>query len=356
MQLLEHEAKALAAAAGLTVPEGSLAETPEQAEAIAGRLGGRVVVKAQVPAAARAADGGVEEADPGQAGPIAARLLGSTVRGFPVATVLVERHVPARRALYAGITVDARARAAVLLVSPAGGAGVEEHAEAAGRAHVPALTGLHGWHVRQAATGAGLEPSEATAILPAVHALYHLFREQRARLVEANPLLLPEHASPPTAADVRVVPATAPAEGDYLELDAGGDVGLLTTGAGGSMLLVDLLRDAGLRPIDFCDARTGGLRGDPRRLVDILERLDGHPSMRCLGVNVFAGITKLDEFADLLLQALQRVRIRVPIVVRIEGERVEAARERLAAAGLTCANNLDDLVDLLAAATRTGAP
>lgn len=353
MQLLEHEAKALAAAAGLTVPDGGLAETPEQADAIAGRLGGRVVVKAQVPAAARASEGGIQEADTDQAGPTAARLLGATVRGHQVTTVLVERHVPARRAVYAGITVDPRARAAVLVVSPAGGSGVEEHTEAAGRASVPALTGLRDWHVRQAANAAGLEPAEATAMLPAARALYRLYREQRARLVEANPLLLGEEGIPPTAADVRVVPATAPADGDYLELDAGGDVGLLTTGAGGSMLLVDLLRDAGLRPIDFCDARTGGLRGDPRRLVDILERLDRHPTMRCLGVNVFAGITKLDEFAGLLLQALAQVRPRVPIVVRIEGEHVEAAREQLAAAGLTCARDLDDLVERLATAART---
>jgi succinyl-CoA synthetase beta subunit len=367
VQLLEHEAKALAAAAGLTVPDGSLAETPGQAQAIARRLGGRVVVKAQVPAAARAADGGIQEAEPDEAGLTAARLLGSTVRGFPVTTVLVERHVPADRALYAGITVDPRARAAVLVVSPAGGAGVEEHAEAAGRAIVPALTGLRDWHVRQAANAAGLGSTDAATLVTAARALYRLFREQRARLVEANPLLLAGEGIPPTAADVRVVPAAVHArgdggepphkpEGDYLEIDAEGDVGLLTTGAGGSMLLVDLLRDAGLRPIDFCDARTGGLRGDPQRLVDILERLDGHPTMRCLGVNVFAGITKLDEFAGLLLQALERVRPRVPVVVRIEGERVEAARARLTAAGLACARDLDDLVERLAAAARTGGP
>ena len=356
MQLLEHEAKALAAAAGLTVPDGSLAETPAQAQAIARQLGGRVVVKAQVPAAARAADGGIQEAEPHEAGSTAARLLGSTVRGFPVTTILVERHVPAGRALYAGITVDPRARAAVLVVSPAGGAGVEEHAEAAGRAIVPALTGLREWHVRQAANAAGLEASEAATLVPAAHALYHVFREQRARLVEANPLLLSGEGTPPTAADVRVVPAAVHAEGDYLELDAEGDVGLLTTGAGGSMLLIDLLRDAGLRPIDFCDARTGGLRGDPQRLVDILQRLERHPTMRCLGVNVFAGITKLDEFAGLLLQALERVRPRVPVVVRIEGERVEAARARLTDAGLACARDLDDLVELLAMAVRTAGP
>jgi succinyl-CoA synthetase beta subunit len=355
VQLLEHEAKDLAAAAGLTVPDGSLAETPEQAQAIARRLGGRVIVKAQIPAAARAAGGGIREAEPDEAGSTAARLLGSTVHGFLVTTVLVERHVPAERALYAGITVDPRARAAVLVVSPAGGAGVEEHAEEAGRAIVPALTGLRDWHLRQAANGAGLEPGDAAVVLPAARALYRVFREQRARLVEANPLLLSGEGTPPTAADVRVVPAAAHAEGDYLVLDAEGDVGLLTTGAGGSMLLVDLLRDAGLRPIDFCDARTGGLRGDPQRLVDILQRLDRHPTMRCLGVNVFAGITKLDEFADLLLQALERVRPGVPIVVRIEGERGEAARARLTAAGLACARDLD-LVERLAAAARTGGP
>jgi succinyl-CoA synthetase beta subunit len=117
-------------------------------------------------------------------------------------------------------------------------------------------------------------------------------------------------------------------------VDPDGEIGLLTTGAGLSMMLIDELGAAGLRPYNFLDVRTGGLKGDPTRLVHVLEWIAEGPRVKVLLVNIFAGITDLGEFSRLLLAALDRTATRLPVVARLVGTNVEAARETLAARGI----------------------
>jgi succinyl-CoA synthetase beta subunit len=129
---------------------------------------------------------------------------------------------------------------------------------------------------------------------------------------------------------------------DYVVVDPEGEIGLLTTGAGLSMMLIDELRAAGLKPYNFLDVRTGGLRGDPARLVHVLKWIAEGPRVKVILVNVFAGITDLGEFARLLLAALaQAPQLKVPIIARLIGNGLEAAQRTLGDAGIAVMTELD---------------
>jgi succinyl-CoA synthetase beta subunit len=133
---------------------------------------------------------------------------------------------------------------------------------------------------------------------------------------------------------------------DYVVVDADGDIGLLTTGAGRSMMLIDELRAVGMRPYNFLDVRTGGLRGDPARLVHVLNWIAEGRRVRVLLVNIFAGITDLAEFSRLLVAAFARVpQLKVPVVARLIGNGADSAREFLAGHGIPVAAELDAALD-----------
>jgi succinyl-CoA synthetase beta subunit len=130
---------------------------------------------------------------------------------------------------------------------------------------------------------------------------------------------------------------------DYVVVDPAGEIGLLTTGAGLSMMLIDELREAGLKPYNFLDIRTGGLRGETARLVQVLDWIAHGRAIRVVLVNIFAGITDLAEFSRLLVAALAAVpRLRVPVVARLVGNGLPAARAVLAAAGIALYTDLDE--------------
>jgi succinyl-CoA synthetase beta subunit len=132
-------------------------------------------------------------------------------------------------------------------------------------------------------------------------------------------------------------------EFDYVVIDPQGELGLLTTGAGLSMMLIDELRAAALKPDNFLDIRTGGLRGETTRLVSVLTWIAAGPRVRLVLVNIFAGITELGEFSKLLVSALQQVpRLKVPVVARLVGNGLPAAREVLAQAGVTLYTDLGE--------------
>ena len=128
---------------------------------------------------------------------------------------------------------------------------------------------------------------------------------------------------------------------DYVVVDPDGEIGLLTTGAGLSMMLIDELRAAGLKPYNFLDVRTGGLRGDPARLVHVLNWIAQGPRVKVILVNVFAGITDLGELARLLLAALARAQLKAPVVARLIGNGIEAAQRALGAARIPVTTELD---------------
>ncbi len=135
---------------------------------------------------------------------------------------------------------------------------------------------------------------------------------------------------------------------DYVVVDPEGEIGLLTTGAGLSMMLIDELRASGLKPYNFLDVRTGGLRGDPTRLVNVLNWIAEGPRVRVLFVNIFAGITDLGEFSRLLVEAFARApALKIPIVARLVGTNLEAARDYLAARNIPVCSDLGAAVELV---------
>jgi succinyl-CoA synthetase beta subunit len=146
---------------------------------------------------------------------------------------------------------------------------------------------------------------------------------------------------------------------DYVVVDPDGELGLLTTGAGLSMMLIDELRAAGMRPYNFLDVRTGGLRGDATRLVQVLHWIAQGCSVKCVLVNVFAGITHLGEFSRLLVEALERSpQLKVPVVTRLVGNGLDEARAVLGAAGIAVEPDLNRALGLVRAALgrKSGAP
>ena len=361
MQLLEHVAKTRAVAAGLAVPRGGLATTTAEAERIALSLGGpddRVAVKAQVPIGGRGRAGGIAIVPAREAGAAVGRLLGSSVRGFKVASVLVEAAVEATQELYLAVTVRPATREVVLLVSAAGGMAVEEEAaDRLGMVPIPTASGLRPWHVWRAAALGEVEQSLRPGLVDVCRRAYDLFWQERAELIEINPLCVTADGAL-IAGDIRIVPAEPePAddaealppelEFDFVVLDPTGRVGLLTTGAGGSMHLIDRLTAEGLTPIDFCDLRTGRPRGLYERLSIALRRLREMPNIACLAINFFAGVTILDEIMPILVAALAADAPPVPIVARLEGRGAEAARRTLSEVGVRCATSLDELIALV---------
>lgn len=368
-QWLEHEAKAAARRAGLCVPDGEVAADPQRAAAIATKLGGEVVVKAQVPTGGRGKAGGIVRCPAPDAGHVAERLLRASVRGFDVPSVLVEEAIEDAEEFYLGFTIDPESKGFVLLVSAAGGVEVErDAARHLGRVNVSDATGLMAWHVYEVARQAGIPKTSVPRLHEAAAAVYRLFLDTRAVLVEVNPLLLGAGEGH-VAADVRVIPdpmldleignsASTPRAAalgfDLVILDPDGDVALITTGAGGTMLLIDLLGDAGVRPTNFCDIRTGNPRARQERFEAALRDLGELPKVQCLAINIFAGVTSLIDMVPDLLAALQAVPVGIPVVARVEGRDVGAARAALSAHGIIVVDGIEALVAEIRSQTAPG--
>jgi succinyl-CoA synthetase beta subunit len=356
VQLLEHEAKEKGRAIGLRVPRGELARSAEEVARVAAELGGTVVLKAQVPTGGRGKAGGIAVVPATRAMSESEALFGRRVAEFHVDTLLVEEHVEARSELYVAISIDARARRPLLLFSTQGGVDIEAHSSDVVRIDLSMRTGVRPWHVRRAVREGGADAAVGSAVIEACDNAFRLFTSCRADLVELNPLLLTEEGAA-VAADVRISfengersltdgrESSRSRDGyDFVEIDPSGDVGLITTGAGASMLLLDRLTDAGARPINFCDLRTGGLRGRSERLEDVLTRLAAYPAIEAIAVNVFAGVTDLQEFAELFVFAYEKVGPELPIVVRVDGFGADQARKVFADAGLRWVHDFDDLI------------
>ena len=363
MQLLEHEGKSmLARLEGLPVPRGALAKTPKQAAEVARTLGPQVVVKAQVPSGGRGRAGGVRIVARAEVYDCAESLLRSSVCGFPVHEVLVEEMLDATQEIYLAVALSAQERCAVLLLSSEGGMDVESAPEKVASVPIPSLVGLQSFHVWAAASQAGLDQRDVPGLVVAAKAIYVLFGEVQAELVEVNPVLRLSSGDL-VAGDVRVIPTeegtysrahpqpvstlaqqSKTLDFDLVELDPDGFTGLLSTGAGASMMVVDLLSDAGARPINFCDFRSGRAQGAQDRLRFVLDYLGSRPNLRCLAINFFAGVTDLAVFGDVLAKTLDGHQLAVPVIVRVEGAGAADARERMRAVGATVVDSLDDLI------------
>jgi succinyl-CoA synthetase beta subunit len=356
VDLYEHQGKDLFERAGIPLPERAVATTPEEAAKAAERLGGHVAVKVQVQMGGRGKGGGVVLVhSPEEAAREAARMLEQGFGGAPVTRVLVERLVDIAAQFYAAISLDRSEGTYLAMVSNDGGVEIEEVArtkpEAIRRLHVHPVRGLRPYQARRL-TGHLLAEARAAAA-EVLATAYAVLAEHDATLVEINPMVLltdgtvmaldskvtvddnalfrqPDVATLSVSFPIDPIEKRAKDAGlQYVKLD--GEVGIIGNGAGLVMSTLDMVKRAGAEAeaANFLDVGGGA---SAEVMATSLEVILSDPSVRSVLVNIFGGITRCDLVARGILEALERVTPRVPIVVRLDGTNAEEGRRILAEA------------------------
>ena len=350
MDLFEYQGKELFARHGIPVPSGEAAETPEAARAAAERIGGRVVVKAQVQVGGRGKAGGIKLAEnPDEAEARARDILGMDIKGHIVHRVWIEAASDIAKEYYASITFDRGEKKPLVMLSAMGGVDIEavaeEHPDKLARLHIDPLSGFHPHHARRLCYDAGIDDGAMKGVIDILLRLYQGFIDLDTTLMEINPLIwttdgrvialdakvtidgnaLYRH---PDILALREASTEDPQERmaqekgvTYVKLD--GDVGILGNGAGLVMSTLDVVALAGGRPANFLDAGGGS---KAQEVVDALEVLLSDPKVKALLINIFGGITRCDEVAEGLLTAIGQLGSTLPIVVRLDGTNEEEGR------------------------------
>ncbi len=354
MDLYEYQGKELFRRAGIPVSDGRLAETAAEARAAAEELGGAVVVKAQVLTGGRGKAGGIKLAEsPEEVEARAEEILGLDIRGHVVRRLWIEKASDIAKEYYLSVTFDRGAKKPLLMFTTQGGVDIEEVAASSPNAlvklHVDPFEGFQPWHARALVYGAGVdEPDEQKQIAAITGRLYSAFVEQDAMLCEINPLIVTPTGEVkaldskftvddnalfrhPDVAEMRDPEAYPPEERaarekgvTYVKLD--GEVGILGNGAGLVMSTLDVIVLVGGSPANFCDLGGGG---DAQGVVDALEIITGDAQVKAILFNIFGGITRCDEVARGILQALGQMEIPHPIVVRLDGTNAAEGRKLL---------------------------
>ncbi|GGQ82075.1 ADP-forming succinate--CoA ligase subunit beta [Streptomyces flaveolus] len=345
MDLYEHQARELFEEHGIVVPRAEVTDSPAKAREIARRLGGRVVVKAQVKTGGRGKAGGVKlAADPAAAEAAARRILGMDIKGHTVGTVMLAEPVDIDQEFYVSYVLDRAAGRFLAIASAEGGMEIEEVAaerpEAVARIPVDPAEGVTTARAAQIAQAAGLPPQAVDVLVR----LWQVLVREDALLVEVNPLVrtaqgrivaldgkvtLDDNAcfrrarwGEEEAASDDPLEARAAAKGlNYVKLD--GEVGVIGNGAGLVMSTLDVVAGCGARPANFLDIGGGA---SAQIMADGLSVVLSDPDVKSVLVNVFGGITACDAVADGIVRALDEVRPTKPLVVRLDGN--NAARGR----------------------------
>ena len=364
MYLLEHDAKQLLARHGIPAPQGCLLTDSEKVHQLPP---GPWVVKGQITAGGRGKAGLIKKAaTAAEVTAKTAEIIGKQAKGRTVRAVRVEQQVRGANEAYLSMLLDPATAGVRIIMAAQGGMEVETlpH-EALKTANAAADATTLAAAAEQLA--ASFEGATGKALAEAGRAMAGAFMATEALLIEINPLfVLPDgrwvagdakfitddsalprqpaqHALLADTTGPYLETALKDAHGcDYVVVDPAGEIALLTTGAGLSMMLIDEMRGAGLKPYNFLDIRTGGLRGETKRLVSVLQWMHQGPNVKVLLINIFAGITELGEFSRLLVSALNAVpEFKVPVVARLVGNGMATARTVLAESGITLYDDLD---------------
>lgn len=373
MKIHEYQAKALLAEFGIPVPEGRVASTAREARAIAEALGGRVVIKAQVFAGGRGKAGGIKVAEtPEEAQRLAGEMLGkrlvtyqTTAEGVPVSKVLVERALDVRKELYLSIIVDNSTRVPVMMASEAGGMDIEEVARTTPgkilKAYIDPAVGFRAFQGRKLAYGIGLEQAQIRAAADLMANLYRLFIAKDCSLAEINPLAVTadgrllaldaklnfddnalfRHRDIEELRDVEQedpleVRASDMGIKNYIKLD--GNIACIVNGAGLAMAVMDLITQAGGRPANFLDI---GTVNNTERVVNAFKIFAADPAVRAVLVNIFGGMARADVIAQGIVEAKRDVDIKVPLVIRLAGTNVEEGKRILKESGIEFIEAMD---------------
>jgi succinyl-CoA synthetase beta subunit len=379
MDLLEYMGKEVFASHGIPTSEGQICTTADEAEAAAKKIGGQTVVKAQVQVGGRGKAGGIKLAgDPSEAREHAEAILGMDIKGHIVERVWVEKATDISKEYYAAILLDRREGRPLAMCSAEGGVDIEEVADrdplAIKRIHIDPLVGIKPFHTRYLTST--LDPEAQEGAAEVFTKLFDCFMDGDCSLAEINPLVLTTdgrvHALDAKVSvddnalfrhdnykDYRDILVTDPQEKiakeksiAYIKLD--GNVGVMGNGAGLVMSTLDLVQLAGGAAANFLDVG-GGASGE--QIAAGLELVLSDEKVKAMLVNIFGGIVRCDLVAQGILDALTRVDLKVPMVVRLDGTNAPEGRKILDEAqidGVTASTTMWDAAQL--AVEKAGGP
>lgn len=365
MKLHEYQAKRLLAPFGLPAPRGYAAQTPVEARDVAERLGGRVVVKAQIHAGGRGKGGGIRVADSvSEAESIAGDMLGMTLvtaqtgpSGRIVGRLLIEERLEIASELYLGLVVDRSLARPIMIVSPAGGIEIEQVAantpDRIFRTTIDYERGLLLVEAQRLASGLGLEGSIAEKVARFMVDAYRAFKGVDATLIEINPLAITNEGGV-IALDAKVdldenalfrhrelIGLRDLSEEEELEIEASryalnyirldGSIGCMVNGAGLAMATMDIIKLAGGAPANFLDVGGGANVDQIRNAFRILV---ADENVKAVLINIFGGILRCDVLAEGVVAAVTELKVTLPVVIRMEGTNVERGKSILTQSGL----------------------
>lgn len=369
MNLHEYQARALLKAAGVPVPDGDVATTPDEVETIARAMGGAVVIKAQVHTGGRGKAGGVKLAEnAAEARAVAEKILGMTIKGLTVNKVLVAPAAKITSESYVGIIVDRESQRPVIMVSPEGGVDIEEvAAKTPDRIFQLAIDPRFGLMSYQAMSLAfqlydDLKQVRQAAVV--MQGLYQAFVDAGGSLAEINPLITNDEGAvlaldakisvddneldrKPAIAELRDLSAEAESEIaareaglSFIKLD--GYVGCCVNGAGLAMATMDLVKYYGGEPANFLDI---GGSSNPEKVVTALKIIGADSNVRSVLFNIFGGITRCDDVAKGIVAATSQMSFDIPLVIRLTGTNEKLAVQILEEAGFSALNDMDEAVE-----------
>jgi succinyl-CoA synthetase beta subunit len=375
VKIHEYQAKELLARYGVPVPRGRVAETPDEAAAIAKELGVPVAVKAQIHAGGRGKGGGIKLAEtPEQAREVASQIIGMQLvthqtgpEGKRVKRVLVEEQLQVERELYLGVVIDNSIGLSLVMASADGGVEIEEVAaktpERIHKTPVDPTVGFQPFQGRELAIEIGLGGEMMRPAGSLIAGLYRCFAENDCTLAEVNPLVVTKDGRLLAAdaklnfddnalyrhkdlAELRDIDEEDPLEvraqesgiGNYVKLT--GNIGCVVNGAGLAMATMDAIKLAGGEPANFLDI---GTVNDTGRVVSSFRILTEDPNVRAILINIFGGMARVDIIAEGIIQAHREMTIGVPVVARLVGTNVEEGERLLAESGLTTLIRAADL-------------
>ncbi|HLG65875.1 MAG TPA: ADP-forming succinate--CoA ligase subunit beta [Ktedonosporobacter sp.] len=377
MKIHEYQAKDILARYGIPLYAGSVATTPEEAEAIARKIGGPVVIKAQVYVGGRGKAGGIQFGDtPEQARAAAAKVLGMDIKGLTVEKVLVVSKLDIQAEYYLGIILDRKTQTPIVMVSKEGGIDIEEVAATAPekiiKYPIDMRWGLRPFEARDIVARAGFPHAIIAKSGAILSALAKAFIESDASLAEINPLALAPDGQV-YAADAKILiddnglfrqkeyaSWAEPEESNPLEYEAkkagltyvklDGDIGIIGNGAGLVMTTLDMVARVGGKPANFLDIGGGAKAEVMHKSLTFVAR---DPQVKGILVNIFGGITRGEEVAKGVIMAQSELPKGMPIVVRLSGTGAEEGRALLKDAGLDWGKDMRDAAQKIVAAVRS---
>jgi len=369
LKLHEYQSKSIFAKYGVPIPQGGVATTAAEARAIAERLGGKVVVKSQVLVGGRGKAGGVKLAkNAAEAETIAGQILGMDIKGCTVEKVLIDPAANIKDEIYLGVVIDRNLQKPVIIASAEGGVEIEEVAktnpDAIIRLPIGIRTGLMDYQARNLAYSLGLRGPHLNKFVVIVKGLYQAFLATDASMAEINPLVITEEGKllavdgkivlddnalyrHPELAELRDPQEETAGEREAREIGINfiklsGQIGCMVNGAGLAMATMDIVKHYGGEPANFLDIG-GGAKAD--KVAAALRLILSDTEVKSVLFNIFGGITRCDEVAKGILEALKIVKTDVPMVARLVGTNEAEGRKILAEANFPTATSLGEAAE-----------